>query len=41
MITNGGAMFGAEEAATGTEPCAVCHSIGSTTGVDKVHGQMN
>lgn len=43
MILNGGAVFGAssQEAATGTESCATCHSIGSTSGVDKVHGQMH
>jgi OmcA/MtrC family decaheme c-type cytochrome len=39
MILIGGAVFGAtsEAAATGTESCSTCHSIGSSTGVDKVH----
>lgn len=43
MIINGGAVFGAssQEAASGSESCAVCHSIGSISGVDKVHGQFN
>ncbi|TKB56675.1 OmcA/MtrC family decaheme c-type cytochrome [Ferrimonas aestuarii] len=43
MIQMGGAVFGAssEAEAAGTESCSVCHAIGSTTGVDKVHGQLN
>ena len=42
MILTGGAVFGAssEAEATGSESCATCHSIGSTSAVDKVHGQI-
>lgn len=43
MILSGGAVFGATSAdeANGTESCSTCHSIGSASGVDKVHTQMH